>query len=81
MKLYVYTLDGSSFGFASLLRTAVQLSADHHKLYGLQDDCLVRYCDLGVATHNENGSTGNQAANFRQFTSEIPVLMRILQVR
>ena len=79
MRLFVYGLNGSQFSLKTLFKTAVELSAAREGLYGDQDDCLMRHCNLGVATNTPNGSYGKQGSNFRQFTSDVPVILRLLQ--
>lgn len=80
MRLFVYGLHGTPFSLSSLLEFAVRIYASKWRLYGHQDDCLVRYCDLGVATpHSSRSTAGRPQVNARQFTSEIPILLRILQ--
>ena len=79
MRLFVYGLGDSPFAPTKFLNFAVRAFAVLWDLYGKQDDCLVRYCDLGVDSTTAN-ATAKEGTNLRIYTSEIPVLLRLLQV-
>ena len=80
LRLYVYDFSQTDFSLTSLLKFAASLSS---RFYGKQDDCLVRYCEFGLSTPNsksKSGHVGRPWVNVRSLTSEIPVLLRLLQV-
>ena len=67
LKVYVYA------NLTSIGRTIIRQTAEQTRpMYARRADCLVRFCDFGWGGHRG-------ISDIRQFTADVPLLLRILQ--